>query len=119
MSEEKIKCLNCKTENNSDDSYCRECGAELVQQDLVPEQPHLRKKTHKRKRIKTNKENSEIVNSETENLKDDSYSENHLSNSLNCCPICGTQYEEGDVFCKECGTKLKTNSAFEQKFLFQ
>ncbi len=52
MSEEKIKCLNCKTENNSDDSYCRECGAELVQQDLVPEQPHLRKKHINAKELK-------------------------------------------------------------------
>ena len=28
------------------------------------------------------------------------------------CPVCNTEYKEGDIFCGECGTNLKTNQAF-------
>ena len=105
MSEEKIICPNCKTENNSNDSYCRECGAKLAQQDI--EQSHLRKKTHKRKRIKINQENTEDKNYEIEYHKNDFGIENLNSHSVKYCPVCGTEYKDEDIFCKECGTQIQ------------
>lgn len=113
------KCANCGNALNAEAVFCNFCGTKLENNlTSLPEENTIVKpdeeinnmKTTQTMPIEPSKETSSINTSTDKTILQESSESDSMENTTvqkTFCPNCKNEMNEDDIFCNECGTKVK------------